>query len=88
MKMMMKYSILSKIVRDILAILVSTVASEYAFSISGRVLSPHRNRLHPETLEKLMCAQSWLWEPLRGNMNFIIIFWFVCLLFIQVIFKI
>ena len=83
-----KYPILSKIVRDILAVPVSTVASESAFSTSGRVLTPHRNRLHPETLEKLMCAQSWLWEPLRGNINFSIIFCFIYLLFIQFIFKI
>ncbi|RVX22954.1 hypothetical protein CK203_008265 [Vitis vinifera] len=50
------------IVRDIYAILVSTIASESAFSTSGRVVSKHRNRLHLDTLEVLMCAQSWLWK--------------------------
>ena len=49
------------IARDILAIPVSTIAFESAFSTSGRLVSPHRNRLHPNTLEALMCAQSWLW---------------------------
>ncbi|KAJ4722279.1 Peroxidase [Melia azedarach] len=48
------------IARDILAIPVSTVASESAFSTAGRVVSPHRNRLHPNTVEALMCSQSWL----------------------------
>ncbi|KAG5533342.1 hypothetical protein RHGRI_027517 [Rhododendron griersonianum] len=28
---------------------------------SGRLVSPHRSRLHPDTMEALMCAQSWLW---------------------------
>lgn len=48
--------------RDFLAIPASTVASESAFSSSGRLVSPHRNRLHPKTIEALMCAQSWLWD--------------------------
>lgn len=24
-------------------------------------MTPHRNRLHPNTLEALVCAQDWLW---------------------------
>ncbi|CAL5385247.1 unnamed protein product [Camellia sinensis] len=63
-----KYPTLQAIARDILAIPVSTVASESAFSTSGRLVSPHRSRLHPNTLEALMCAQSWLWgEEMKGN---------------------
>jgi hypothetical protein len=42
------------------AILVTTVASESAFSTSGRVLSEHRSWLTPEILEALMCSQDWL----------------------------
>ncbi|KAF7147431.1 hypothetical protein RHSIM_Rhsim03G0207300 [Rhododendron simsii] len=56
-----KYPILQAMARDLLAIPVSTVASESAFSTSGRLVSPHRSRLHPDTMEALMCAQSWLW---------------------------
>ncbi|KAG8369137.1 hypothetical protein BUALT_Bualt15G0120100 [Buddleja alternifolia] len=52
-----KYPNLQKMAKDILAIPVSTVASESAFSTSGRLVSPHRNRLHPSTLEALMCAR-------------------------------
>uniref|UniRef100_A0A2N9G3A3 TIR domain-containing protein n=1 Tax=Fagus sylvatica TaxID=28930 RepID=A0A2N9G3A3_FAGSY len=52
---------------DILAIPVTTVASKSAFSTSGRLLSPHRSRLHPRTLEALMCAQSWLWSELKDS---------------------
>ncbi|GJU47803.1 zinc finger BED domain-containing protein RICESLEEPER 2-like protein [Tanacetum coccineum] len=60
-----KYPTLQRIAKDILAIPVSTVASESAFSTSGRLISPHRSRLHPKTLEALMCAQSWLLNEIR-----------------------
>jgi hypothetical protein len=62
-----KYPTLQRIARDILAIPVSTVASESAFSTSGRLLSPHRSKLHPKTVEALMCAQNWLWAGIKGN---------------------
>ena len=52
------YSILSQITRDILAIPITNIASESAFTTSGRFVSPYRNRLHPSTLEDLMCSQS------------------------------
>ena len=73
-----KYPTLQKIARDILAIPISTVASESAFSTSGRLVSPHRSRLHPKTLEALMCAQSWLLNEIRGNQSFLI---FTCKFF-------
>ncbi|CAH1437337.1 unnamed protein product [Lactuca virosa] len=38
-----------------------------AFSTSGRLVSPHRSRLHPKTLEALMCAQSWLLNEIRAT---------------------
>ena len=62
--------LLYKIVRNILAILVTTVALESAFSTSGRLLSPHRSRLHPKTIEALMCAWSWLWIEIKGEFFF------------------
>nr|KAJ0209822.1 hypothetical protein LSAT_V11C400161450 [Lactuca sativa] len=62
-----KYPTLQRIAKDILAIPVSTVASESAFSTSGRLVSPHRSRLHPKTLEALMCAQSWLLNEIRAT---------------------
>lgn len=64
-----KYPSLQKVARDVLAIPVSTVASESAFSTSGRFVSPHRNRLHPNTLEALMCARDWLWADIHGTRN-------------------
>ncbi|KAK2641386.1 hypothetical protein Ddye_023149 [Dipteronia dyeriana] len=64
-----KYPTLHCIARDILAIPVSTVASESASSTGGRFVSPHRSRLHPKTVEALMCAQSWLWSEFNGINN-------------------
>ena len=62
-----KYPTLQMIVRDIYAIPVSTVASESAFSTGSRMVSKHRSRLHPNTLEALMCAQSWLGNEMEGS---------------------
>ena len=62
-----KYPTLQRIARDILAILVITVASEFAFSTSGRLLNPHRSRLHPKTIEVMMCAQNWLWSEINDK---------------------
>ncbi|GJQ90992.1 zinc finger BED domain-containing protein RICESLEEPER 2-like protein [Tanacetum coccineum] len=60
-----KYPTLERIARDILAIPISVVASKSAFSTSGRLISPHRSRLRPKTLEVLMCDQSWLLNEIR-----------------------
>ncbi|KAF7120593.1 hypothetical protein RHSIM_Rhsim13G0111600 [Rhododendron simsii] len=48
-----KYPILSKIARDVLAMPVSTVASESAFSTGGRILDPFRSSLSPSMVETL-----------------------------------
>ncbi|KAL4595873.1 hypothetical protein ACB092_12G124000 [Castanea dentata] len=62
-----RYPTLQRIARDILAILVSTIASESSFSTSGRLLSPHRSKLHRKAVEALVCAQNWLWAEINGN---------------------
>ncbi|XP_075085617.1 zinc finger BED domain-containing protein DAYSLEEPER-like isoform X1 [Nicotiana tabacum] len=55
-----RYPIVSRIARDVLAIHVSTVASESAFSTSGRILDSYRSSLSPKTVEALICTQQWL----------------------------
>ncbi|KAA0050998.1 zinc finger BED domain-containing protein RICESLEEPER 2-like isoform X2 [Cucumis melo var. makuwa] len=55
-----KYPILSKIVRDVLAILISIVASESAFSTGGRILDTFRSSLTPTTVESSICTQNWI----------------------------
>jgi hypothetical protein len=62
-----KYPILTQIARDVLAIQVSTVASESAFSAGGRVVDPYRNRLGPEIVEALICTKDWVAASRKGE---------------------
>ena len=55
-----RYQVLSKLARDVLAVPVSTVASESAFSTGGRILDPFRSSLSPLMVQNLVCAQDWL----------------------------
>ncbi|XP_031257950.1 zinc finger BED domain-containing protein RICESLEEPER 2-like [Pistacia vera] len=54
------YKVLSYMARDVFAIPVSTVASESAFSTSGRALDHFRSSLSTPIVEALVCAQDWL----------------------------
>lgn len=58
---------LRKIAKSVLAIPVSSVASESAFSMGGRVVSAHRSRLHSQTVEALMCLQNWMVDDIKGK---------------------
>ena len=62
-----RYPTLRKVARDIFAIPVTTVASESAFSTSGRKLNDHRSRLTPHMVEVLMCSQDWLRNKFKGE---------------------
>ncbi|CAI0464031.1 unnamed protein product, partial [Linum tenue] len=55
-----KYPLLQEVARDLPVVPVTSVASESAFSSGGRLLDPHRSRLHFETVEALMCSRSWI----------------------------
>ena len=54
-----KYPILSQKTCDILAISVSIVALELAFSTGGRVHDPQRTSLKPDMVYALVCARDW-----------------------------
>lgn len=55
----LKYKILSRMAADILAIPVTTVASESAFSAGGRVIDPYRSSLGTKMVDMLICGADW-----------------------------
>ncbi|GJZ25569.1 zinc finger BED domain-containing protein RICESLEEPER 2 [Tanacetum coccineum] len=55
-----QFPVLSIMARDLLSVQASTVASESAFSLSGRVLSIRRTRLTPASLEMCICLKDHL----------------------------
>nr|KAJ0196442.1 hypothetical protein LSAT_V11C700369290 [Lactuca sativa] len=54
------YKVLASMTNDILAIPVSTVASESTFSTSARMVDDFRSNLLPKTVEALIFTQGWL----------------------------
>nr|GEW65675.1 zinc finger BED domain-containing protein RICESLEEPER 2-like [Tanacetum cinerariifolium] len=69
---MMKFPIVSQVAKHVLAMPISTVASESAFSTGERVIDKHRSSRTPKTAEALICAQDWLrsWFSMaRGREN-------------------
>ncbi|CAN1347525.1 Zinc finger BED domain-containing protein RICESLEEPER 2 [Linum perenne] len=67
----LRFPILSEMARDVLAVPISSVASESAFSNGGRVLSNFRSSLTPAIVEALICAEDWLrsTSPKRRKMR-------------------
>ncbi|GJR82019.1 zinc finger BED domain-containing protein RICESLEEPER 2-like protein [Tanacetum coccineum] len=55
-----QFPVLSRMAMDILSVQASSVASESAFSTSGRLLTIRRTRLTPESLEMCMCLKDHL----------------------------
>ncbi|KAL4293437.1 hypothetical protein AHAS_Ahas18G0128000 [Arachis hypogaea] len=55
-----RFPILARMAREVLAIPVSTVASESAFSTGGRIIDPYRSSLTPYMVEALVCTQDWV----------------------------
>lgn len=60
-----RYPILSMMARNVLAIPISKVASESAFSIGGKVIDSNWSLLRPTTVQALMCSQDWI----RGELE-------------------
>ncbi|KZV58755.1 zinc finger BED domain-containing protein RICESLEEPER 2-like [Dorcoceras hygrometricum] len=74
-----RYPELAQMARDVLTVPISTVASESAFSVGGRILDQYRSAMKPEVVEALVCCRDWLIGE-KGK-------WFlVCLLYLHFIF--
>lgn len=55
-----KYKVLFLTAKDVLAVPMSTVASESAFSAGSCELDSFRSSLSPNMAEALMCTQDWI----------------------------
>jgi hypothetical protein len=58
-----RFPVLGHMARDVLAIPITSVASESAFSTVGRIMDDFRTSLTPFMLEALVCTQDWLRRP-------------------------
>ena len=63
----LSYPILSILARDIISVPVSTISSESAFSLCGRIIEERRRRLAPEMVEMLLCMKDWELGEARGQ---------------------
>ncbi|CAN1821092.1 Putative AC transposase [Linum perenne] len=64
-----KFPTLQAMARDLLAIPVTSVASESAFSAGGRILDPHRSKLGHDAVEAMLCTKTWVHDELRIGMS-------------------
>ncbi|TYI73131.1 hypothetical protein E1A91_D07G110000v1 [Gossypium mustelinum] len=55
-----RYNELSFLARDLLAIPISIVASESAFSMGKKVITPLRSSLKPKTVQAVVCLDDWM----------------------------
>ncbi|XP_074305722.1 zinc finger BED domain-containing protein RICESLEEPER 2-like [Silene latifolia] len=62
-----RFPVLARMARDVLAMPISTVASESAFSAGGRTLDRFRSSLTPKTVQGLICAQDWIRAEIRKS---------------------
>ncbi|XP_012450399.2 zinc finger BED domain-containing protein DAYSLEEPER-like [Gossypium raimondii] len=59
-KSSVRYNELSLLARDLLAIPISTVASELAFSMGKKVITPVRSSFKPKTVQAVVCLDDWM----------------------------
>ncbi|KAK8320357.1 hypothetical protein V6Z12_A12G031900 [Gossypium hirsutum] len=59
-KSSVRYNELSLLACDLLAIPISTVASESTFSMGKKVITPLRSSLKPKTVQAVVCLDDWM----------------------------
>ncbi|XP_043698432.1 zinc finger BED domain-containing protein RICESLEEPER 2-like isoform X3 [Telopea speciosissima] len=63
-----KYPDVARMARDVLAIPVSTIASESTFSAGGQVIDKYRSKLLPSAAEAFICLRDWMFDvDFRGR---------------------
>jgi len=63
-----RYPEVAAMARDVLSILISTIASESTFSIGGRVIDQYKSSLKLDIVEALVCTRNWLYGE-QGNIS-------------------
>jgi hypothetical protein len=63
----LSYHVLSILARYIISVPVSTISSESAFSLCGRIIEERRRRLAPKMVEMLLCIKDWELGEARGQ---------------------
>ncbi|CAL1389571.1 unnamed protein product [Linum trigynum] len=64
-----RFPALSMMAKDVLAVPISTVASESAFSAGGRILDDFRSSLTPRIVEALICSSDWIRGDSRPSLD-------------------